>query len=326
MDTLWTLGCMCSFSGALQDFLAILPIHLKSLIVGFSAALFQDTFKTTAPTPNCASKGTTLLFSLFVLLLPSAQISYRKYVSNSPRSSFTLIHTALAIYSRDHIFYIKHPDRERDAHLLFFQVLLNSVTASLGCSPQLDWNEEIEGKTLNILLSRLTTYISDRFSITITFFCIVFSFSQLEVERLEWRNQIWFWFLLISLRVDIWQFLGVLFKVKLLWIFIQYSQITEKPNSKSRFLSILFLDLIFKNMCFLIKSYIIWGFFWFVVMLHNHLLDLIRFGFSSSQLAPKSHNTRIMNFAEIRMWTEPAWVWVQHFYLSVALLCSTGQW
>lgn len=116
--SLWTLSCMCLFSGALQDFLAILPIHLKSLTVGFSAALFQDTFKTTAPTPNCASEGTTLLFSVFVLLLPSAQISYRKYVSNSPRSSFTLIHTALAIHSRDHIFYIKHPDRERDANLL----------------------------------------------------------------------------------------------------------------------------------------------------------------------------------------------------------------
>lgn len=121
-----------------KDFFATLPIHLKSLIVGFLASLFQDTFKTVALTLNGASKGTTLLFSLCVLLLPSAQSSYREYVSNFPRTSHILIHIVLAIYSRGHVFHTKYPDRERDATLLFFQPLLISVTDSLGDYPQLD--------------------------------------------------------------------------------------------------------------------------------------------------------------------------------------------
>ena len=48
-------------------------------------------------------------------------------------------------------------------------------------------------------------------------------------------------------------------------------------------------------------------------MFHIYLAGLIYFGFSSSQLAPKSHDIRILDFADFRMWTEAGWVWVQHF-------------
>lgn len=55
-------------------------------------------------------------------------------------------------------------------------------------------------------------------------------------------------------------------------------------------------------------------------MLHIYLADLIYFGFSSSQLAPKSHDTRILKFADLRMWTEAGRLWVQRF-ISVWLSC-----
>ena len=48
-------------------------------------------------------------------------------------------------------------------------------------------------------------------------------------------------------------------------------------------------------------------------MFHIYLAGLIYFGFSSSQLAPKSHDIRILDFADLRKWTEAGWVWVQHF-------------
>lgn len=67
--------------------------------------------------------------------------------------------------------------------------------------------------------------------------------------------------------MDICQLLGVLFKEDFFeHLFMQYSQTIEKSNSEPH-LTFLFLDLIFKNIYFLIKS----SGFSFLFLVHSHV-------------------------------------------------------